>query len=411
MTNNPYNTNKFAEIWLRHFMDPSTKAQRFDYIEGVNFYKSKRFPLYINIGRNLTKGFYYTVDKDKVKSSHNIFLIRDIPTYYKVPEIKGVKRLKAVRARQYNGYLTYLDKYSNIDDFLSDKYNSSGRNVLRRRTKGLEGSFDIEHKAYYGDITKESYDLIIEKFHELLVKRFTDKQTDYHILDKWDYLKELIYHMVLNKEAVLLVTYESGNPIGMYLSICMDKVVSGAIPVFDTDYYKFGLGTLLTNKMIEWSIENQMEIFDSSKGDYGEKARISDLKYSFEYHILYNPRSIISSAMAFGLGSFFKLKQFLREKEVHSLYHNIKFKLSPGKAKKAAPARFQFENHESSTFDKNGNTIIDLMDARNSFLKKMVFDFLYKSRDHIKDVEVYKNEKTGSFFVVGKDKTLEIIPA
>nr|WP_299381585.1 GNAT family N-acetyltransferase [Allomuricauda sp.] len=412
MTNNPYNTDKFAELWIKHFMDPSTEAKRFDYIDGVNFYKSKRFPLYVNVGRNLTKGFYYTINGDKVKGGHHVFLIRDVPTYFNVPEIKGVKKLKAIRARQYNGYLTYLDKYSSLEDFILDKYNSSGRNVLRRRTKGLEGSFDIKHEAYYGAIDQDTYDIVIDKFHELLVKRFTDKKTEYHILDKWDYFKELIHHMILHKEAVLLVTYENNNPIGMYLSICMDKVVSGAIPVFDTDYYKFGLGTTLTNKMIEWSIENDMEIFDSSKGDYGEKAKISDLKYAFEYHILYNPKSIFSALMAFGMGSFFKFKQYLREKELHSVYHNLKFKLG-GKKGKANPgaAKFEYVNHDASNFEEGGMAQIDLENKNYAFLKKMVFDFLYKSRDHVREVAVFKNEDTGHFFVVGKAKMLEIIPA
>ena len=412
MTNNPYNTDKFAELWLKYFMDPATKAQRFEYIDGVNFYKNKRFPLYVNIGRNLTKGFYYTINKDKVKGGHRVFLIRDVPTYFNVPEIKGVKKLKAIKARQYNGYLTYLDKYSCLNDFILDKYNSSGRNVLRRRTKGLEGSFDITYEAYYGAIDQATYNVVIDKFHELLVKRFTDKKTEYHILDKWEYFKELIHHMILNKEAVLLVTYENDKPIGMYLSICMDKVVSGAIPVFDTDYYKFGLGTTLTHKMIEWSIENDMEIFDSSKGDYGEKAKISDLKYSFEYHILYNPKSLLSSLMAFGMGSFFKLKQFLREKELHSVYHNLKFKLGGKKGNvNSSVARFQFVNHDADTFDSKDLVTINLEDDDYAFLKKMVFDFLYKSRDHIRDVSVFKNGETGNYYVVGKAKMLELIPA
>ncbi|WP_298789318.1 GNAT family N-acetyltransferase [uncultured Allomuricauda sp.] len=409
MTHNPFNTDRFAKSWLKHFKD-SMPSKRFDYINGVNFYKDKHLPLYINVGKNLTKGFYYTINSDKVVNSNNVFLIRDIPTYFNVPELKGVKGLKAIKARQYNGYLTYLEKYSNLEDFIIDKYNSSGRNVLRRRLKGLETSFDIKHEVFYGAIEQDTYDVIIEEFHRLLIKRFSEKKTEYHILKKWDYFKEIIYSMVLNKEAVLYVIYANENPIGIYLSICFNNVVSGAIPVFDTDYAKFGLGNILTLKQIEWCIENKMEIFDSSKGDYGEKERISDLKYFFEYHILYNPRSIASSVLAFGISSFFKLKQFLREKEIHSFYHNLKFKLSLGKeSKNPNQIKYEFTESAADTFQNENVDLIDIQGEDYLFLKKMVYNFLYKSREHVKDVKIYKeSEFRNTYHIVGKNKMLKI---
>ncbi|MCL6266222.1 GNAT family N-acetyltransferase [Flagellimonas myxillae] len=367
--------------------------------------------MYVNIGRNLTKGFYYTIDEDKVRGSNHVFLVRDIPTYFNVPEVKGVKKLKVIKVRQYNGYLTYLKDYSTLDDFILAKYNSSRRNVLRRRVKGLKGSFNIKTEVYFGDIAKETYDAMIDTFHDLLVKRFREKKTEYHILHKWDYFRELIYPMILNKEAVLLVTYENEKPIGIYLSICFNGIVSGAIPVFDTDYHKFALGNYLTLKMVEWSIENGMEIFDSSKGDYGEKERISDLKYSFEYHLLYNPRSVISASMAFGIASFFRLKQFLREKQIHSIYHNFKFKLNPNVSKEN-PDMEQYElvDNTVEAFQANTVTPINLDEKKYAFLRKFVFGFLYKSREHIQDITVYENGELDTYFVVGKDKMLEVRP-
>lgn len=410
MTNNPFNTDRFAKSWLKHFKD-SIPSKRFDYIKGVNFYKNKYFPLYINVGKNITKGFYYTVDPDKVKNSHNVFLIRDIPTYFNVPEL-NLNGIKGIRARQYNGYLTYLEKYSDLEDFIKEKYNSSGRNVLRRRLKGLENSFDIKREVYYGSIERETYNLVIDEFHNLLVKRFSEKKTEYHILKKWDYFKEVTYSMILNKEAVLYVIYENENPIGIYLSICFDDVVSGAIPVYDTDYSKFGLGNILTLRQIEWCIENKMKIFDSSKGDYGEKERISDLKYSFEYHIIYNPKSIISSTLAFCISSFFKAKQFLREKEIHSFYHNLKFRLSPIKdGKSPIKTKYEFVDQTADAFQNINMDSLDMENEKYRFIKKMVYNFLYKSREHVRDVNVYKSKTSQTYFIVGKNKMQKITVA
>lgn len=409
MTDNPFNTDRFAKSWLKHFKD-SMPSKRFDYIKGVNFYKNKYFPLYINVGKNLTKGFYYTIDSDKIENSNNVFLIRDIPTYFNVPELQNIKGLKGIRARQYNGYLTYLEKYSNLEDFIKEKYNSSGRNVLRRRLKGLENSFDIKHEVYYGSIEQETYNLIIDEFHNLLVKRFSEKKTEYHILQKWDYFREIIYSMILNKEAVLYVINENEKPIGIYLSIYFNNIVSGAVPVFDTDYAKFGLGNILTLRLIEWCIENKMDIFDSSKGDYGEKEKISDLKYSFEYHILYNPRSIISSTLAFCINSFFKTKQFLREKEIHSIYHNLKYRLSPTKdIRDSNKTKYEFVDQAADTFQNTNINSIDIENEKHYFLKKMVYNFLYKSREHIKDIKIYKSETSQTYFIVGKAKMQKII--
>ena len=406
---NPFNTERFENTWLKYFMG-SIPPVRFDFIKGVSFYKDSKFPLYINVGRNITKGFYYTIEKEKVNKFGHALLIRDVPTYFEVPEIKDIKGIKALRARQYNGYLTDLTKYPTFDDFLKDKYTSSNRNVLRRRSKGLAGSFDIKHEFYYGSIDPETYDLVMTKLHELLIKRFSQKQTEYHVLSKWDYFKESMYQMILEKEAHLYVIYEREDPIGIYLSISFGDIISGAIPVFDTDYSKFGLGNILTLNLIEWCMENQIRIFDSSKGDYGEKDKISDLKYFFEYHILYCPKSIRSTLMAKGLHFFFKTKQFLREKQLHSVYHNLKYKLRPKKSSNA-PSRgpkYEFSETDSSTFNMDGMHQIDMKQDEFAFLRMMVYNFLYKTRDHVNDVKIFKDNNAQRYQIVGTKKMLQI---
>ncbi|NAY91220.1 GNAT family N-acetyltransferase [Muricauda sp. JGD-17] len=408
INHNPFNTERFAEIWLKYFKD-SSPTKRFDYIKGVGFYKDDTFPLYVNIGKNLTKGFYYTIEQKQVQKFRHAFLIRDVPTYFEVPEVKGVNGIKGLRARQYNGYLTDLSKYPTYDDFLLDKYSSSNRNVLRRRLKGLENSFDIRHEVYYGSIESDTYDLVMDKLHKLLIKRFSEKKTEYHILTKWEYFKELMYPMILNKEAHLYVIYESNEPIGIYLSISFGDIISGAIPVFDTDYSKFGLGNILTLKLIEWCIDNKIRIFDSSKGDYGEKDKISDLKYSFEYHILYCPKSIISTAVAKSIYFFFRGKQFLREKQLHSLYHNIKYKLTRNQEQKPTVGpKYEFVEAENENFDSEGMEPIDIKQEEFSFLRKMVYNFMYKTRDNVKDIKVFKNNNSDMYQIVGNKKTLQI---
>lgn len=405
----PFNSDWFVKTWLKHFKNSIAPIQ-FDFIDGVQFYKKNKLPIYINIGKNLTKGFNYTINPDKIKHSNRVLLIYDIPSYYNLPSKKGYNKLKIKSIPQYNGYYTSLDKYHDLDDFIKQNYSASRRKMLRRRYNGLIKSFDIKTQMYFGDITVETYNMLFDKLYELLDKRFKEKRTDYHILSKWEYIKELSYPMILNKELALFVLYDGEEPIGIRLCFQHQNKLIGAIPIYNTDFAKFGLGNILTFKLIEWCLENNIEVFDSSKGDYGIKKQISDTVYSYDYHVLYNPKSLISYSLAFGLIYTFQLKQYLRNKNLHTFYHKIKYKLKGKSTKKTdKTSKYQIIEDVFDIKKEEGITHIDYKERRYSYLNKIICDFLYASGERKKDLKTYKKKDSNIFFLVGKLKQQKVM--
>lgn len=398
----PFNSESFVKTWLKHFKN-SISPLKFEFIDGVQFYRNKYFPLYINIGKNLTKGFHYHINPKKIKNNHNVYLIYDIPSYYDFPKIIDCKYLKLKVIGQYNGYLTSLKNYNTIDDFFKANYSASGRNVLRRRQKALTNSFNIKYKMYYGSIEMDEYNKLFDIFYDLLKKRFKEKQTDYHIISKWDYIKELTYPMILNKEAAFFVIFDDDEPIAFQLNIHHNRNIIGSIPTYDTAYYKFGLGNILTFKLIEWCLEHKMDIYDSSKGDYGIKKQISDTTYKFDYHVLYNPKSFTSKLLSAIIISFFTLKQYLREKNIHSVFHRIKFKVL-GAKNVQIPGQLTYEivNEEFDVTSLNNLILFDYKKKEHQFTQKIVYNFLYKTGENKNDTRIYKQKDADIYFIIGK---------
>lgn len=405
----PFNSNWFTSTWLKHFKN-SVPPIKFEFINGVQFYKNKYLPIYTNIGKNLTKGFHYTINLDKIKKNNNVFLIYDIPTYFKIPSVKDSKIFKLERITQYNGYLTIIKKYSSIDNFIKLKYSSTDRKVLRRRQNRLNESFNVSYKMYYGHIDMDNYNVLIDKLGELLKKRFLTKQTTYHILSKWDYIKELTYPMILNNDAALFVIYADNEPIAMQLCFQYQKKLIGAIPVYDTDYAKYGLGNILTFKVIEWCINHEMDAFDSSKGNYSNKKNISDIVYTFEFHVLFNPKSLLSSLLAYPIIYFFRFKHFLRKKNVHTIYHDMRFKLNKIlKKQESSEINYEIVNEKFDINKEIDISQINCKDKKFTFLNKINCDFLYSTVEKHKDVKLYKKNNSNIYYFVGKQNQQKVL--
>jgi len=172
------------------------------------------------------------------------------------------------------------------------------------------------------------------------------------------------------------VIYEGGVPISVMFNFHSDTVVFDAIPVFDTDFSKFTLGYITIIKVLEWCIQSEVEIFDFSKGYYEYKERWGTTKYNFDYHIIYNPKSIISNTLGFVLKKFFVFKQFLREKEFNILYQRIVYTLKGGK--KNYQKRIPIISKKEKCIEAIDVLGIDEITPNYpSFMRKSLIDFLF----------------------------------
>ena len=107
--------------------------------------------------------------------------------------------------------------------------------------------------------------------------------------------------------------------------------------------------------------------------------------------------------------AFFKLKQFLRDKEVNNKLHKLRFFL---KKKPSATSQTNLIiNNEESEYLKDANWLpIDLNHPNHAFLKKHVYDFLFLNSEHIKNTEVFTatNTKNQSVYLI-KGKTNQLV--
>src|SRR5690606_5307974 len=105
------------------------------------------------------------------------------------------------------------------------------------------------------------------------------------------------------------------------------------------------------------------------------KTRWMNRDYNFEYHVYYDSNSLLIKSIAFFISRFFKLKQYLREKDFDFLLGKIKFLI---KKQNIAGSNVNFEFTESN-HDYNESQLqkINFYDKENYFLKSIIFEFLY----------------------------------
>lgn len=152
-------------------------------------------------------------------------------------------------------------------------------------------------------------------------------------------------------------------------------------------------------KHLEWYIDKKFKIFDFSKGEFDYKKRWGNMEYNFEYHILYDSSSLKSKLISLFISKYFDLKQFLREKNIHTFFHKVIFLLKGNKKRKGNVKNFEITPVKS--IENEGSlSEININDEEYSFLKRHIYDFLYKYSENIKGIKVYTIAKSAKSFVI-----------
>ncbi|MGB5668553.1 MAG: GNAT family N-acetyltransferase [Maribacter sp.] len=401
MISNPFTSDTFSTIWSKHFSQ-SLSATHFSSLNNLRFEKHKFLPLYFNYGKTHTKGISYDfVNSNIAEIKGKVLLIYDVPTYFRINNEFKPKSLKLHKIKQYPGFLIELESFKDLNEYLANTFNKSSRYKLKKYKNKLEACFDVNYKMFYGEMLKSEYDFIFEAFNNLLTKRFNDKQESNNNLEKqeWDFYYEVAYPMILEKKAGLFVIYNGSQPIGVTLNYFSEDILFDAITVFDIDYAKFHLGSITIMKLIEWSIQQNIKIFDFSKGYFDYKKRWATKEYDFEYHIYHDPSSISSKAVAILLKNFFRAKQFLRDKKVNEKLHQLTFWLRNKSNKNKSSLQYEFSNVEQG-FKKEELTEVDLKSKDNDFLKPIIFDFLYLNNESFKNLKIHRVIDDNSLFII-----------
>ncbi|MER3376654.1 MAG: GNAT family N-acetyltransferase [Allomuricauda sp.] len=401
MIDNPFLSENFIKTWTKSFGKEKTPIQ-VEGIFGPKFHREK-WEIYTNCGRTHTKGVQYTLEHS-LDLRNKTLLIFDVPSYFKNPEPYGSKPTKLIKVKQYPGFLIELNLFLNLQDYMQKKFKKSSRYKLNKYSRRLSECFNIKTKMYVGDMAQEEYQFLFERFRELLEKRFLEKAEHNNNLDKreWDFYQKVAYPMLQKKLSGLFVVYNGELPIAITLVYFSKEIIFDAITVFDIDYAKFHLGSVNIMYLIEWGMANKFQILDFSKGYFDYKARWSTKKYDFEYHILYNSKSLSSTAKAIIIKNYYTVKQRLREKNLNLLLNKILFRLH----KKGAELPISTnEKHKSIVFEEIGaqdNSNLVKIDGYNPQVIKIFFEFLYLNNEDAKDVAVFRTNG-GQYLLRGKN--------
>ena len=393
--NSPFSANTFQRIWKEHFIS-NRSVNTFECIDGLNFYKSP-FSLFVSVGKNLTKGNIYNINNYE-DYKNNTFIIYDVLPHLRTDPDNLPENIGVLKSTQYPGYLIHLDKFKNIDDYLLNTFSKNTRMKMRKFTKRLDECFDISTKMFFGNIDKTEYDEVFENFMILLQKRYSKKQISYNNMQpsEWSFYKEVGYPLILEKKASLFVVYDKEVPIAITYNYHTEDSLIDAITVFDINYSKFNIGYVNNLKILNWCFDNSLKILDFSKGYFDYKKRMSTLEYDFEYHIIFDKKSIISKLLAHCYHNFFEFKSFLRNKKLDVKFHKFTYSLKNKKQLKPK------EEVEIIKLDKLPNALelnkINIKkDTNYDFLTKYLNDFLYlvvKPYDQIESFQVNNMENT-----------------
>ena len=410
MIKNPFSSNTFKSVWLKHFNENKPGIVT-NIINPVAFYKHAVIPCFINIGNKLTNGLTYKIDSKATDYKGNVYLIRDIPSYQEICEPEKSSRLKLKKVFQYEGYITRVANYESLDAYLKTIYKSNTRSKLRRNVSRLEASFTVNYSMYHGDITKSDFDTVFDSFYNLFEKRYANKGEPCGELepDLWAFYTELAFKMINEGTASLFVIYCDTKPIGITFSYHFDTILVEALTVFDIDFYRYNIGHTTILKMLEWSFDNGIEIFDYTQGDFDYKKRWSDDRYQTYYHILYDSKSFKSRLTASFLEKYFNFKREFRDRKYSTKVHNLKYQLVGGtKNETVLLDAFKVEYADEALALEIQSMPINIEQDKYTSQRKALYDYLYMNPEPVKNLEIY-HYKNDTLLVKGAKGILKII--
>jgi hypothetical protein len=408
--NNPFLSILFKKKFISHFIE-GRSLYSFDFIDGIEFYKHSLFSLYINIGRNLTKGLNYkflSSNKTNILGNKTCF-IYDVPDYINTETELLPVGIVLLKVKQYPGYYIDLSSFHTIDSYLKGNISKTTRYKLRKYRRRLENSFNIRYITYHGDMEKSVYIDLFISFFSLLKKRYSKKQIWNNNLDpqEWAFYEDVAYEMILNKKATLFVIYEQDNPISISLNYLYDSTLINAITVFDTDYSVFHVGSVAIWTQLEWCLENKIRVFDFSKGRFEYKVQWATNEHQFEHHIVFNKKSLLSTSIALSVFAYHTLKQIFRNNNLNEAYHKIRFKIKnfsfhSNSAEKYTSLKIQVIPSNLQLNQVNRN------DADHSHIKQPLNSFIYLNQEPVKDIDIFYDVDNKVYYFKGKN-TIERI--
>ena len=377
------------------------------------FEKNSILPFYEKVD-NRTNGqisFNKSVGKI-VGSKSGVFVVNFIPPYLDAKINRQNTPYRAFQVKPRTGFIMDLSPFSNADEYLKIHLGSKNRRNILSRLKRLESCFDITYKSYFGEIEKSEYDFLFGEFERMISNRFEQRGDEHVGFQRWDDYKESVYDLIRNKRASLFVIYDQKKPIVINLNYHYQNILDIAIPSYDIDYFKFGLGQTALVKQLEWCFQNNYVRVDMRWGELAYKRLWCNSITNYKCDIVYNKNIPTSILLAFLISKGVNVKKAMVERKIWPVnlkfLFNCKDNINSGKKVEEVVA-VRLEELDSLP-SQDEICLLDINKEEFRFLRNHVYNFQFIKNEHTRDIKVYSiNNEKMSYIIEGKSKLQKLI--
>lgn len=355
-----------------------------------NFYERKLLPdIYTSIHyQGISVPLQTTTPNDFELKDAGTLLVELFPSYFTF-QINSSYALDMHKIFRVKGYCISIEGSENAENYLKKQFKPNFRTSIRRRLKGLENCFNVSYKMLYGNIVRDEYDFIMNELHAMLIRRFAQRNDENMALKRWKDYYNNTFELINENKASLYVIYDDGKPIQISLSYHRGKILFLAIPSYNIDYSKFGLGNISVLKILEWCIANDYKTLDMGFGAFDYKVKWCNETYNFEHHVFYTKSSIRSRMLLFSIAIKTKLINYLISKKVNIYYHVLKTAMVGKKKSDLIKYDLQIVDNNSEVLSAC-RIIHPLNDESFTFLRSAINDFAYSQLEHVSKIKVYE---------------------
>ena len=344
---------------------------------------------------------------------NGLFYLNNVPDYLDLKLKPGYKSKTFPLAK---GFMADLSGYMNFSDYLKNNLKPRLRTAVKSSIRRLELSFNITYRVFYGEISQEEYDSLVNSLYHFILRRFDELKEENARINEWERFHQLFLPLIRQKKASLFVIYNDGKPINISLNYHYDKIFFYAIPGFDIDYSKFGLGHIMLYKQIEWCFQNNYKHFDMSMGDLDYKRQWCTNDYYFERHLIYLPKSLNQSILAQLVVFSTKMKLYLKSKNIHLIYLRLIRLLKGKKPITEQETTTELGNIQAYTTPLESIELkeyilceIDFKYEKYSFLLRHLYDYLFTHQLPINDLIVYEIKPNKEYIINGPTTKLKLV--
>ncbi|SHF79273.1 Acetyltransferase (GNAT) domain-containing protein [Arenibacter palladensis] len=387
-------------------------------LQKLNFYfeffeKDSIFPFYESVNNNTNGEISVNQSTEEIgRFKNRVSIVNFIPPYLDLKINKQNAPYRAFQVKPRTGFIMDLSQYSAADEYLKSHLGSKNRRSILSRLKKLETCFDITYKNYFGEIDESEYEFLFQEFELMIGSRFEQRGDEHVGFQRWDEYKESVYDLIVENRASLFVIYDKKKPIAINLNYHFDNILDIAIPSYDIDYSKFGLGQIVLVKQLEWCFQNDIKMVDMRWGDLPYKRLWCNKIEEYKCDVVYNKNNPTNLILAFTIAKYLNIKKSMGKSKIQQL--RLKF-LRKNRTKNetvdkvdvVAAIRIEDLAELPSTDQIRA---LDLSENEYQFLRNPVYNYQYTHSAHSSDIDVYSldNEEM-SYIIAGKRKLQKLI--